>query len=106
MRRATSRAGFAAPVALAAMGRHAEALADRGAGLFLRNLLWLSGEAEPAHAESDRTGTDNDDFHAFGAQRCDLGADGGDATGIELADVVGEHAGAEFDDDALRCVTA
>ncbi len=80
---------------------HEERLADGGTGLFAGELGGFFLEAEAAHAEADGAGGHHDDFGAGEAEGGDLGGDGGDADGVQLADAGREHAGAELDDDAL-----
>ena len=56
--------------------------------------------AERAHARADRAGGDEHDFLAGLAQRGDLRDELFQLRRVELLPAVGEHAGAEFHDDA------
>jgi hypothetical protein len=51
---------------------HEQALADRGAGLLLGDLGGTLLQTEPAHAETDGAGGDDDDLGALCAERGDL----------------------------------
>ena len=81
---------------------HEQALADSGAGLILSQERRTDFETEASHAETDRSGGDDDDFGAAGTQVGDLRADRGDSDGIELTDAGGQDAGAQFDHDPFR----
>lgn len=80
---------------------HQPALADRGAGLAFLDLGGGFGEPERLAAEPDRARADNQHVAPGPAlSRSGLG-DRGEARKREAAVVMGEHAGAQLDDDAL-----